>query len=69
MRGSLSFTSTPKRRFNFGDGHLDVRLPWPASSSSLVCGCGVYLMWDLFLEPCGAVLILSSSPRAFGSIA
>ncbi len=44
--------------------------PWPASSSSCVCGSRWYLMvLSSSSRRCIAVLILSSSPRLFGSMA
>jgi len=70
MRGGLSSTSTPKRRFSFATVTSMCIWPWPASSSSWVCGSRWYLIDESSSSSrCIAVLILSSSPRLFGSIA
>ncbi len=70
MRGGLSSTSTPKRRFSFATVTSMCIWPWPASSSSCVCGSRWYLIvLSSSSRRCIAVLILSSSPRLFGSMA
>ena len=70
MRGGLSSTSTPKRRFSFATVTSMCIWPWPASSSSWVCGSRWYLIvGSSSSRRCIAVLILSSSPRLFGSMA
>ena len=38
MRGGFRLTSTPKRRFSLATVTSMCSCPWPASSSSLVCG-------------------------------
>ena len=38
IRGGLRFTSTPNRRFSFATVTSMCSWPWPASSSSWVCG-------------------------------
>ena len=70
MRGGLRLTSTPNRRFSFATVTSMCSWPWPDSSSSLVCGSRLYLIdGSSSSSRCIDVLILSSSPRVFGSMA
>ena len=41
IRGGFRFTSTPNRRFSFATVTSMCSWPWPASSSSWVCGSRV----------------------------
>src|SRR5262245_44522439 len=70
IRGGFRFTSTPKRRLSLATVTSMCSWPWPDSSSSLVCGSRLYLIeGSSSSSRCIDVLILSSSPRLFGSIA
>ena len=68
--GGLRFTSTPNRRFSLATVTSMCSWPWPESSSSLVCASRLdRIVGSSSCRRWSDELILSSSPRLFGSIA